>query len=903
MSAPPQVQKKCGTVKEVKSGDTIIIRGPVIDGPPPEIQLKLSNITAPKVARAATKNKNIPETKDEPYGWEAREFLRKKLIGQNVFFTHENPPKSTVNYGTVWLAKGNIAGENVTESLVSEGLVFVRGDVRNVTPELARLQELEEMAKAAGKGRFSSDPPSNHVRDVKWVVEDQRALFDKFGGKPIKAIIEKVRDGSSVYAFLLPDFYNITLMISGIRCPEFKQNKDEIIDEPYGREAQFFVEFRLLQRDVEIVLESVENNAFIGSILHPRGNIAEQLLEQGFAKCVDWSMNNCTKSVVEKMHLAEKRAKEQRLRRWKDNYVPSGPQISNKDREFTGIVTEIANNAESLIVKLPNGDTKKIFLSSIRPPREKRPPGEEGKITPRSKDFRPLYDIPWMLEAREFLRKKLVRKPVKVVVDYIQPAKDKMPEKVCCTVTIGKVNIAEAMVSKGLATVVKYKQNNDQRSSHYNDLLAAESKAEKSQYGVHAKKDNPIHRVTDLSGNPTKAKSHLASLKRARGTKAVVEFVTSGSRVKLYLYKESLLITFLLAGVKAPRGPRPSPGGGGTIPGEPYSEEALLFTTEHCLQREVEINVEGMDSKGSNFIGWLFVDGVNLSVALVEEGLAEVPSFGALGEHINTLKAAEERAKSKNLNIWKDRIDVEEETKKVDEEREVVKRKIDYREVRISEVTEELHFYAQNVDQGDQLEELLSRLRQELTANPPLPGAYNPKRGELAAAKFTCDDQWYRVKIEKVTGTKISVFYIDYGNRETLDVTRVASLPAEFASAGSFATEYALACVALPPDNDDKKAAYEALLQDIVDRTLKLNVEYKVAGLPHATLVDPETNDDIGLALVQDGYVLVANIQERRLEELIKEYKTAEDKVKAEHRNIWQYGDIREDPKEFSGTR
>lgn len=44
-----------------------------------------------------------------------------------------------------------------------------------------------------------------------------RAFVDKQNFKPIKAIIEHVRDGSTVRAFLLPDFYHITLMISGIR--------------------------------------------------------------------------------------------------------------------------------------------------------------------------------------------------------------------------------------------------------------------------------------------------------------------------------------------------------------------------------------------------------------------------------------------------------------------------------------------------------------------------------------------------------------------------------------------------------------------------------------------------------------------------------------------------------------
>lgn len=51
--------------------------------------------------------------------------------------------------------------------------------------------------------------------------------------------------------------------------------------------------------------------------------------------------------------------------------------------------------------------------------------------------MRPLYEIPYMFEAREFLRKKLIGKKVNVVVDYKQPANNNFPEKLCCTVTIG----------------------------------------------------------------------------------------------------------------------------------------------------------------------------------------------------------------------------------------------------------------------------------------------------------------------------------------------------------------------------------------------------------------------------------------------------------------------------------
>ena len=68
---------------------------------------------------------------------------------------------------------------------------------------------------------------------------------------------------------------------------------------------------------------------------------------------------------------------------------------------------------------------------------------------------------------------------------------------------------------------------------------------------------------------------------------------------------------------------------------------------------------------------------------------------------------------------------------------------------------------------GPQLDKLMEQLRGELTTNPPLPGAYKPKRGELCAAKFV-DGEWYRAKVEKVKGANVvSVLYIDFGNVST----------------------------------------------------------------------------------------------------------------------------------------
>ena len=78
-------------------------------------------------------------------------------------------------------------------------------------------------------------------------------------------MIEHVRDGCTVRAFLLPDFKYVTVMLAGIKAPMTKQDGTS---EPYAAEAKYCVESLLLQRDIKIILEGVSNQNLLGTVLH-----------------------------------------------------------------------------------------------------------------------------------------------------------------------------------------------------------------------------------------------------------------------------------------------------------------------------------------------------------------------------------------------------------------------------------------------------------------------------------------------------------------------------------------------------------------------------------------------------------------------------------------------------------
>ncbi|XP_037023615.2 staphylococcal nuclease domain-containing protein 1 [Artibeus jamaicensis] len=896
--AVPTVQR--GIVKMVLSGCAIIVRGQPRGGPPPERQINLSNIRAGNLARrAAATQPDAKDTPDEPWAFPAREFLRKKLIGKEVCFTIENKTPQGREYGMIYLGK-DTNGENIAESLVAEGLATRREGMRANNPEQNRLSECEEQAKAAKKGMWSDGNGSHTIRDLKYTIENPRHFVDSHHQKPVNAIIEHVRDGSVVRALLLPDYYLVTVMLSGIKCPTFRREADgSETPEPFAAEAKFFTESRLLQRDVQIILESCHNQNVLGTILHPNGNITELLLKEGFARCVDWSIAVYTRG-AEKLRAAERFAKERRLRIWRD-YVAPTANLDQKDKQFVAKVMQVLN-ADAIVVKLNSGDYKTIHLSSIRPPRL------EGENTQdKNKKLRPLYDIPYMFEAREFLRKKLIGKKVNVTVDYIRPASpatETVPafsERTCATVTIGGINIAEALVSKGLATVIRYRQDDDQRSSHYDELLAAEARAIKNGKGLHSKKEVPIHRVADISGDTQKAKQFLPFLQRAGRSEAVVEYVFSGSRLKLYLPKETCLITFLLAGIECPRGARNLPGL--VQEGEPFSEEATLFTKELVLQREVEVEVESMDKAG-NFIGWLHIDSANLSVLLVEHALSKVHFTAERSSYYKSLLSAEEAAKQKKEKVWAhyEEQPVEEVTPVLEEK----ERSATYKPVFVTEITDDLHFYVQDVETGTQLEKLMENMRNDISSHPPVEGSYIPRRGEFCIAKFV-DGEWYRARVEKVESpAKVHVFYIDYGNREILPSTRLGSLPPAFSTRvlPAQATEYAFAFIQVPQDEDARTDAVDSVVRDIQNTQCLLNVEHLTSGCPHVTLQFADSKGDVGLGLVKEGLVMVEVRKEKQFQKVITEYLNAQESAKSARLNLWRYGDFRaDDADEFGYSR
>lgn len=420
----------------------------------------------------------------KPFAFEAREFLRGLLIGKTVAFKTEYTTTSNQReFGSLLLQVPMDGETDVTRILVKQGWAKVKSsEGRHEASEAQQaLLDLEKEAQESKKGIWADDGNGSHGPrsfsvNLQPADSEPKDFLAKYKGQPLPAVLELVRDATTFRACItlptVPQSYQyVTLLLAGVKGPVLRKGIPNVPDqvEPFAEEGKFFVESRLLQKDVQVVLEGLSGNvsssssnqaypSFIGSIRFPLGNISLLLLSEGFAKVNDWTLSMVTLD-GDKYRDSEKRAKDKRLRQWKE-YVPSAPSAP-MESTFEAVVTKIVGPDLLLVEPIRSNKSlnveRKIQLSSIRGP--KRQKNETG------------LEIGYYSEAVEFLRSRLVGKKVQVTMDYIKPAEGEYESRDCATLLNGAQNMAEALVSKGLAQVIRHKKDDENRSQKYDALL------------------------------------------------------------------------------------------------------------------------------------------------------------------------------------------------------------------------------------------------------------------------------------------------------------------------------------------------------------------------------------------------------------------------------------------------
>ncbi|KAF2155111.1 hypothetical protein K461DRAFT_326888 [Myriangium duriaei CBS 260.36] len=876
-------------VKSILSGDTLVLHN--VRNPAQERTLSLAFVSAPRIRREG----------DEPGAFESRDFLRSLCVGKIVQFSvlYNIPTPSSRDYGTVILQDGR----QLLDLVTGEGWVKLRDDAgkKEDSPQgielLERLQALEARAKAEDKGLWNSSLP--RIENAQ-EISDPKAFADEWKGKPIDAIIERVISGDRLICRLKVEpkkHIQTMVLVAGIRAPATKRvnssDNSEQAAEPFGAESHSFVEQRLLQRSVQINVVGVSpQGQLVGEVRHPVGNIAEFLLQSGLARCVDHH-STMLGSEMGKLRQAERQARDKRLGLFHG-------AVSNKGSagEIEAIVSRVFS-ADTLFLRNKAGAEKRINLSSVRQPKPTDP-----------------AQAPFVPEAKEFLRKRLIGKHVRVVIDGKRPATEGYDEREMATVNFNQKNVGLLLVENGYASVIRHRMDDTDRSPIYDELLAAEETAKSEGKGMWNPKPPKKQEYVDYSASLDQAKRQLTLFSRQRRVPAVVDFVKSGSRFTLLVPRENAKLTFVLSGISCPKSAR-NPGD----KSEPFGQEAHDLANRRCMQRDVEIDVENIDKVGG-FIGTMYVNRESFAKSLVEEGFASVHAYSAeKSGNANELNAAEQKAKEARRGMWHDwdpSHDAEEAgeshhangTTGTNGDGAAVERRKDYRDVIITHIDpENCHLKVQQVGTGTgALTELMNSFRSfHLSSSSNLDGP--PKAGDYVSAKFTEDDAWYRARVRRNDreAKTSEVVYVDYGNSEVVPWSRLRPL-----DQGKFgvqklkaqAVDAVLSFVQFSQSPEYLKDALYAIEDLTGGRQLVANVDFidSKDGTLYVTLFDPKKSDrvdqSINAEIVAEGVAMVPRklkAWERSTTDVLSGLKTREEEAKSERRGIWEYGDLTED--------
>ena len=879
-------------VKSVISGDTLVLAHPA--DPRKERQLSLAFVTAPRLKKEG----------DEPFAFASRDFIRRQFVGKVVNFRIlYTIPQSKREYGIAWLPGPQPV--QIPDVAVREGWLKVREDAgkRDETEEVQvmadKLVAAEAHAKAESKGVWADDKKSGDV-DCAYELPDPKAFVDENKGKSLDGIVERVLTGDRLIVRLIlsPTKHVQTMaLIAGIRAPSTKRvnpsDGKEQAAEPFGDESQAWVEERLLQRQVQLkVLALSPQNQLVASVIHPQqGSVAPHILKLGYAKCTDFH-STLLGGDMATLRQAEAEAKKAQRGVFRGHVVSQKP-----GSESDAVVSRIFSADTIFLRNNKTGAERRINLSSVRQPKPSDP-----------------KQSPWQAEAKEFLRKRLIGKHVKFHIDGKRAATEGYEEREVATLIRDGKNVGLMLVEAGMASVIRHRQDDTDRSPIYDELLQAESAAQEKKLGLWSEKSPAAKQYVDYSESLEKAKRQLALLSRQKKVPAIVDFVKSASRFTVLVPRENAKLTFVLSGITAPRSAR-NPGD----KSDPFGQEAHDFANKRLTQRDVEIDVESNDKVGG-FIGTLYVNRENFTKLLLEEGYASVHAYSAeKSGNANELFAAERKAKEARKGLWQDWDPSQEEDGEAYPETATngqaaagangdatsAPRKSDYRDVVITHIDENGRLKLQEISRENSLENLQKQLQSfHLSSGKPLPA--DPKAGDLVSGKFAGD--WYRAKVRRNDREKkkAEVYYVDYGNSEMVDWKDLRGLPAEkfgMQQLKPMAIDASLSYIQYPTAIHYQRESLDFLRAEFADRKLVASVDQiDKDGSWSVTLFDEKelgskAEDSVNALLVKQGFAMVPKKLKtwERGAPILKSLKKDEDEAKDAHAGCWEYGDVTAD--------
>ena len=359
---------------QVHSGDSISIVKKEGDEP---IRLFLSNVKAPAMAKP---NSTDP---DQPWAFQAKEFLRKNLVGKTLrcVFDYaktipakEDQPERKMKFYTVYYTVENKKTKTTEEkcaniALIENGLANIsmfKIDEGEPTKEIDSMRAAESQAKSKKVGLYSlKTPPLANYSDLISAGKNKKKEFTSFvtGLSQCACVVEYCFSGSKFKLRIEKKQCMIPISMTGVKTFGKDKNNTDLI-EKYYQQAVNFVNDAILQRDgvCDIVANDRVGNYF-GHLFINGKNFGIELIKRGLAVVNEQSNN--PNPYLSEFEAAEKEAKEKQLGIWKENNLgdmlkygenamTSSTKLTEVNTPVTVRVTEFIDFANFFVNIQPN---------------------------------------------------------------------------------------------------------------------------------------------------------------------------------------------------------------------------------------------------------------------------------------------------------------------------------------------------------------------------------------------------------------------------------------------------------------------------------------------------------------------------------------------------------------------
>ena len=374
-----------GTCTQVHSGDSISAKhgntGEVI-------RVFLSHLKAPKLA-----NPNSNES-DQPWAWQAKEFLRKNYVGKKVYCEHDfsrvigqsqdtnkdskAKEERQMNFFTVFKIseKEGVSDVNINTELIKLGYaqyVTPKVDEQNVSKHLSAYSEAFAEAKEKKIGIHSTKSPGVYNYSDLFAANKQKVKeFKDFlvGQKNVSCVVEHVISGGRLKLRIETKKCMIPFNLLGLKTFQKDKNNTEPCEKIYQLGVDFATDTILQREGTCDIVQGDRVGNYFGYLYINGENYGVNLIKNGLAVVNVGMAGNF--SHLNLFKKAEEAAVEKKLNVWNydglvvmlkegsESNAPSTVKITEKSVESLATVSEFVDFSEFYMNLTPNKNLDKI---------------------------------------------------------------------------------------------------------------------------------------------------------------------------------------------------------------------------------------------------------------------------------------------------------------------------------------------------------------------------------------------------------------------------------------------------------------------------------------------------------------------------------------------------------------